>query len=59
MTIRMRDVIPTNEHRYWKKDFLNTYVTTNNKRKEYCKYQTLSGRKDSFKIYEEARRKFK
>ena len=59
MAIRMRDVIPTSEHRYWKKDFLNTYVTTNNKRKENCKYQTLSGRKDSFKIYEEARRKFK
>ena len=59
MTIRMRDVIPTSEHRYWKRDFLNTYVTTINKRKEYCKYQTLSGRKDSFKIYEEARRKFK
>ena len=59
MAIRMRDVIPTSEHRYWKKDFLNTYVTTNNKRKEYCKYQTLSGRKDSFKIYEEARSKIK
>ncbi len=59
MTIRMRDVIPTSEHRYWKRDFLNTYVTTINKRKEYCKYQTLSGRKDSFKIYEEARRKFR
>ena len=59
MTIRMKDVIPVSEHSYWKRDFLNTYVSTNNKRKEYCKYQTLSGRKDSFKIYEEARRKFK
>jgi len=59
MTIRMKDVIPTSEHRYWKKDFLNTYVTTINKRKEYCKQQTLLGRKDTFKIYEEARRKFK
>ena len=59
MTIRMRDVIPTSEHRYWKKDFLNTYVTTNNKRKEYCKKQILSGRKDLYNIFEEARRKFK
>lgn len=55
----MKDVIPVSEHRYWKRDFLNTYVTTINKRKEYCKYQTLLGRKDSFKIYEEARRKFR
>ena len=55
----MKDVIPVSEHRYWKRDFLNTYVSTNNKRKEYCKYQTLLGRKDSFQIYEEARRKFR
>jgi hypothetical protein len=59
MTIRMRDVIPASEHRYWKKDFLSTYVSTNILRKEYCKQQTLLGRKDTHKIYEEARRKFK
>ena len=59
MTIRMRDVIPMNEQRYWKTDFLNTYVSTIKKRKEYCKQQTLLGRKDHYKIYEESRRKFK
>ena len=59
MTIRMRDVIPMNEQRYWKTDFLNTYVSTIKKRKEYCKQQTLSGRIDHYNIYEEARRKFK
>lgn len=55
----MRDIIPASEHRYWKKDFLSTYVSTNILRKEYCKQQTLLGRKDIHKIYEEARRKFK
>ena len=55
----MRDVIPMSEHRFWKREFLNAYVTTIKKRKEYCKQQTLLGRKDTFKIYEEARRKFK
>ena len=59
MTIRMRDVIPMSEHRFWKREFLNTYVTTIKKRKEYCKQQTLLGRKDHFKIFEEARRKFR
>ena len=59
MTIRMRDVIPLSEHRYWKKDFLNTYVNTIKKRKEYCKQQTLLGRKDFYRLYEEARGKFK
>ena len=59
MTIRMRDVIPMSEHRFWKREFLNTYVTTIKKRKEYCKQQTLLGRKDTFKMYEEARRKIK
>lgn len=55
----MKDVIPVSEHRYWKRDFLNTYVTTIKKRKEYVKQQTLLGRKDTFKMYEEARRKFR
>lgn len=55
----MRDVIPLSEHRYWKNDFLNTYVNTIKKRKEYCKQQTLLGRKDFYRLYEEARRKFR
>jgi len=57
--MKMKDVIPMSEHRYWKDSFLNTLVSTNNKRKEYCKQQVLLGRKDNYNIFEEARRKFK
>ena len=57
--MKMKDIIPMSEHRYWKNNFLNTLVSTNNKRKEYCKQQVLLGRKDHYNIFEEARRKFK
>ena len=57
--MKMKDIIPMSEHRYWKNSFLNTLVSTNNKRKEYCKQQVLLGRKDHYNIFEEARRKFK
>ena len=57
--MKMKDRIRKTEHRFWKTDYLNTDVKVIKKRKEYCKQHTLSGRKDSFKIYEEARRKFK
>ncbi len=57
--MKMKDIIPMSEHRYWKNSFLNTLVSTNNKRKEYCKQQVLSGRKDHYNIFEEARRKFR
>tara|TARA_R100001510_G_C7614280_1_gene176930 strand:- start:305 stop:478 length:174 start_codon:yes stop_codon:yes gene_type:complete len=57
--MKMKDIIKKTEHRFWKTDYLNTDVKVIKKRKEYCKQQTLLGRKDTFKIYEEARRKFK
>jgi len=57
--MKMKDIIRKAEHRFWKTDYLNTDIKVIKKRKEYCKQQTLSGRKDSFKIHEEARRKFK
>lgn len=57
--MKMKNVIPMSEHRYWKNSFLNTLVSTNNRRKEYCKQQVLSGRKDHYIIYTEAKRLFK
>ena len=57
--MKMKDRIRKTEHRFWKTDYLNTDVKVIKKRKEYCKQQTLLGRKDTFKMYEEARRKFK
>lgn len=47
------------ETRIWKTEYLNLDVSVAEQRQEYCKIQTESGRKDHYKIYEEARRKYK
>ena len=48
----MREVV--RETRIWKEDYLNLDVKVAEQRREYCKIQNLSGRKDHYKIYEEA-----
>jgi len=45
--------------RIYKTEYLNLDVSVAEKRHEYCRKQSKSGRKDHYKIYEEARRKFK
>ena len=55
--MKMKDIVK--ETRIWKEDYLNTDVVVAEKRKQYCIKQTKSGRKDSFKIWQEARRKYK
>lgn len=55
--MKMREVV--RETRIWKEDYLNLDVKVAEQRREYCKIQNLSGRKDHYKIYEEARRLFK
>ena len=57
--MKMKDRIRKTEHRFWKTDYLNTNVKIIDKRRKYCREQLLLGRKDHYKIFEEARRKFK
>lgn len=57
--MKMKDRIRKAEHRFWKTDYLNTNVKIIDKRRKYCREQLLLGRKDHYKIFEEARRKFK
>tara|TARA_R100000231_G_scaffold137375_1_gene113677 strand:- start:919 stop:1086 length:168 start_codon:yes stop_codon:yes gene_type:complete len=55
--MKMREVVK--ETRIWKEEYLNLDVIVAKQRSEYCKIQNMSGRKDHYKIYEEARRLFK
>ena len=55
--MKMREVV--RETRIWKEEYLNLDVKVAEQRREYCKIQNMSGRKDSFKIYTEAKRLFK
>lgn len=55
--MKMKEIVK--ETRIWKKDYLNLDVKIAEQRKEYCKLQVLSGRKDTYEIYEESRRLFK
>jgi len=57
--MKMKEIIPVTEHRIWKTDYLNSKVSTVEKRRNYCREQTRLGRKDSYNIYEEARRKYR
>lgn len=55
--MKVREIV-TNPH-IWKTDYLNLDVKIAEKRKEYCKLQTKLGRKDSYNIYLEAKRRYK
>ena len=57
--MKMKEIIPTMNHRLFKPEYLNLDVSVAEKRQEYCRKQSKSGRKDHYKIYEEARRKYK
>ena len=57
--MKMKEIIPTMNQRIYKTEYLNLDVSVAEKRHEYCRKQSKSGRKDHYKIYEEARRKFK
>jgi len=57
--MKMKEIIPVTEHRIWKTDYLNSKVSTVEKRRNYCREQTRLGRRDSYNIYEEARRKYR
>ena len=57
--MKMKEIIPMMNQRIYKTEYLNLDVSVAEKRKEYCRKQNKIGRKDHYKIYEEARRKFK
>lgn len=55
--MKMKDKVK--EPRIWKDAYLNLDVKVAEQRSEYFKIQYISGRKDTYKIYEEAKRLFK
>lgn len=55
--MKMKEIVK--EQRIWKDEYLNLDVKVAEQRREYCRMQTQSGRKDHYTIYEEAKRFFK
>lgn len=55
--MKMKEIVMN--PRMWKTDYLNLNTKIAKQREEYCRLQVLSGRKDTYNIYEESRRLFK